>query len=421
MTAVRLSRSTDLTAAAWRALRGGAPDVTSDAEVGGRWARRCATTGRRHGERGEYDAALADFAGCAGWGDACRDRADVRPGTVRLSARRGGPEEARQAAPEARDALRAGGGRARLMEAIGVLGELSGDDHATAARYAAEDHAEGHDDAAEPVDRTRQAASELAECARHRAAGDLAAAVEAGVRAVELFRDGHDDRSELAALRELGACHRDLGDLAGARHCATVGVALAERLGSPVELARCHDDLGRVLTACGEHAAALEHYRHAVELLVAKGEWEQGAVLLPNLAVGAVRARDPEALWTTALCGGLICETAPRATWASVVPLVVDSMKRAIETGPRELTERGMTDFAHAVTAGQRDDMPFPVGVLADVVVVLLAWLMDRVDAAIVGFAKELDRTTGGVLDLSGYISVPVADRVRHGSRPRHP
>ncbi|MEU4805207.1 tetratricopeptide repeat protein [Actinosynnema sp. NPDC023587] len=327
---------------------------------------------------------------------------------------RGRPEEARQAAPEAQAAFRANCGGARLMEAIGVLGELS-DDHATPVRYAVE----GPDLAGEPEDRPRRAAVTFEECVRRHAAGDLVAAVDAGVRAVELFRAEGDGPAELAALRELGACHRDLGELETARHCAEVAVALAERLGGPLDVAACLDELGRVLTRGGDHAAALEHYRHAVELLVAKGEWERGAALLPHLAVGAVRAGDPGALWTTALCGGLICEIAPRATWAVVVPLVVDSMRRAIETGPQELTERGMTDFAHAVTTGKRDDMPFQVGVLADVVVVLLAWLMDRVDRDIVAFARELDTATGGVLDLSGYIAVPHADRVRDPGQVR--
>ncbi|WP_433273283.1 tetratricopeptide repeat protein [Actinosynnema sp. CS-041913] len=387
----------------------------SEHEIGRRWAARYELTGRRHEERGEYTAALADFERCVGWGEACGNRADVLLRMARLLVRRERPEEARQAALEAHDVFRANGGRVRLMEAIGVLGELSGDDHATALRYAVE----GHDLAVELDDRPRQAAFKLAECGRQRAAGDLDAAVEAGLHAVELFRAEHDDRSELAAVRELGACHRDLGELETARHYAAVAVALAERLGVPGDLASCHDDLGRILTARGDHGKALEHYRHAVELLVAKGEWEQGAALLPNLAVGAVRADDPEALWTTALCGGLICELASRSTWASVVPLVVDSMKRAIETGPLELTERGMTDFAHAVTTGNRDDMPFQVGVLADVVVVLLAWLMDRVDHGIVGFAKELDRTTGGVLELGEYISVPFTGRARNPGHGR--
>ncbi len=387
----------------------------SDDELGARWARLLRLTGHRHEDRGEYPEALADFQRCVGFGDACRDRADVLLRMARLLVRQERPEEARRAALEAHDVLRADGSPTRLMEAIGVLGELSGDDHAAGVRYAVE----GHDLAVELDDRPKQAAFRLEECVRHRGAGDLDAAVEAGLHAVELFRAEGDDRSELAGVRELGACHRDAGELETAQHYATVGVALAERLGVPVELAACHDDLGHVLTLRGDHVKALEHYRHAVELLVAKGEWEQGAALLPNLAVGAVRADDPEALWTTALCGGLICELASHATWASVVPLVVDSMKRAIETGPLELTERGMTDFAHAVTTGNRDEMPFQVGVLADVVVVLLAWLMDRTDHGIVGFARELDRTTGGVLDLAGYIAVSYAGRARNPGQGR--
>ncbi|MEU7531796.1 tetratricopeptide repeat protein [Saccharothrix sp. NPDC042600] len=383
-----------------------------------RRARRHELTGRVHEQRGEYDAALADFEKCVEGGDACEDRADVLLRMARLLVRADRPEDARRAALEAHDVFRARGSRTRLVEAIDVLGGLSGEDHETALRYAVE----GHEVAVELDDRRRQAGFKLEECVRRRRAGDVAAAIEAGVQAVELFRAEHDDAAELTAVRELGACHRDLGEWETARHYATVGLALAERRAVPAEIATCHDELGQVLTLRGEHAKALDHYRHAVELLVAKGLWAEGAALLPNLAVGAVRANDPGALWTTALCGGLICETAEQPTWAAVVPLVVDSMKRAIEVGPRELTERGMTDFAHAVTAGNRDEMPFQVGVLADVVVVLLAWLMDRVDRGIVGFARELDRTTGGVLGLEDYIATPFAQRARqaaHGWLPQ--
>ncbi|GAA0211822.1 hypothetical protein GCM10010492_07090 [Saccharothrix mutabilis subsp. mutabilis] len=383
-----------------------------------RRARRHELTGRVHEQRGEYDAALADFEKCVEGGDACEDRADVLLRMARLLVRADRPEDARRAALEAHDVFRARGSRTRLVEAIDVLGELSGEDHETALRYAVE----GHEVAVELDDRRKQAGFKLEECVRRRRAGDVAAAIEAGVQAVELFRAEHDDAAELTAVRELGACHRDLGELETAQHYATVGLALAERRAVPTEIATCHDELGQVLTLRGEHAKALDHYRHAVELLVAKGMWVEGAALLPNLAVGAVRANDPGALWTTALCGGLICETAEQPTWAAVVPLVVDSMKRAIEVGPRELTERGMTDFAHAVTAGNRDEMPFQVGVLADVVVVLLAWLMDRADRGIVGFARELDRTTGGVLGLEDYIATPFAQRARqaaHGWLPQ--
>ncbi|NUT92406.1 MAG: tetratricopeptide repeat protein, partial [Saccharothrix sp.] len=386
-------------------------DLPED-EAAPRRALRHELTGRAHEDRGEYDAALADFEKCVERGDACRDRADVLLRMAHLLVRRDRPEDARRAALEAHDVFRARGARTRLVEAIGVLGELSGDDHETALRYAVE----GHEVAVELQDRRKQAEFKLEECVRHHRAGDLDAAVEAGVAAVELFRAEHDDAAELTAVRELGACHRDLGELETAQHYATVGLALAERRGEPADIAACHDELARVLTLQGHHGKALDHYRHGVELTVAKGLWSQGAALLPDLAVGAVRANDPGALWTTALCGGLICEVSERSTWATVVPLVVDSMKRAIEVGPRDLTERGMTDFAHAVTAGNRDEMPFQVGVLADVVVVLLAWLMDRTDHGITGFARELDRTTGGVLDLANYIAVPFAQRSRHAA-----
>ncbi|MFI9812223.1 tetratricopeptide repeat protein [Saccharothrix variisporea] len=381
-------------------------------EAAPRRALRHELTGRAHEERGEYDAALADFEKCVERGDACRDRADVLLRMAHLLVRQDRPEDARRAALEACEVFRTRGARARLVEAIGVLGELSGDDHESALRYAAE----GHEVAVELQDRRKQAEFKLEECLRHHHLGNLDAAIEAGVAAVELFRAEHDDAAELTVVRELGACHRDLGELETAQHYATVGLALAERRGAPADIAACHDELGRVLTSRGDHAKALDHYRHAVELSVAKGLWTQGAELLPDLAVGAVRANDPGALWTTALCGGLICEVAERSTWATVVPLVVDSMKRAIEVGPRELTERGMTDFAHAVTAGNRDEMPFQVGVLADVVVVLLAWLMDRTDRGIIAFARELDRTTGGVLNLENYIAVPFAQRSRHAA-----
>lgn len=381
-----------------------------DDEVEPLWATRFALTASRSERRGEYPAALADFERCVGLGDACRDRADVLLRMARLLMREGRTDEAGQAARLAHDEHRARGDRPGLLDSITVLDELGEADTGTALRYAIE----GHDLAEELGDRVRQAEFALLECDRYREHGDLAGAIDAGSRAVELFRELGDDRQELAALRRLGECHRVRGDLETAQHYATVGLARAEQLGAAAEVASFHDDLGGVLSARGDHAAALGHYRHAVEKLVATGAWERGAELLPHLAVGAVRAADPEALWTAALCGGLICEVAPREVWASVLPLVVDSMKRAIETGPLELTERGMTDFASAVTAGKREDMPFQVGLLADVVVVLLAWLMDRADAGILGFAREVDRTSGGVLDLVGYTSVPYGERARN-------
>ncbi|QQQ79047.1 hypothetical protein IOD16_11810 [Saccharothrix sp. 6-C] len=384
-------------------------DLPED-ELEALWATRFELTGARAERRGEYGAALADFERCVGLGDACRDRADVLLRMARLLMREGRTDEAGQAARLAYEEHRARGDGPGQLESIAVLDGLGDTDPETSVRYAVE----GHDLAEELGDRARQAEFKLAECDRRRERGELAEAIEAGSRAVELFRDLGDDRRELAALRRLGACHRDRGDLETAQHYAAVGLARAEQVGAAAEVASFHDDLGGVLSARGEHGAALGHYRHAVEKLVATGAWERGAELLPHLAVGAVRAGDPEALWTAALSGGLICEVAPREVWASVVPLVVDSIKRAIETGPLELTERGMTDFASAVTAGRREDMPFQVGLLADVVVVLLAWLMDRADHGIVGFARELDRSSGGVFDLVGYVAVPYADRARN-------
>lgn len=384
-------------------------DLPED-ELEALWATRFELTGARSERRGEYGAALADFERCVGLGDACRDRADVLLRMARLLMREGRTDEAGQAARLAYEEHRVREDGPGRLESITVLDELGDADPETALRYAVE----GRDLAGELGDRVREAEFTLAECDRRRDRGDLAEAIEAGSRAVELFRDLGDDRRELAALRRLGACHRDRGDLETAQHYAAVGLARAEQVGAAAEVASFHDDLGGVLTARGEHGKALEHYRHAVEKLVATGAWERGAELLPHLAVGAVRAGDPEALWTAALSGGLICEVAPREVWASVVPLVVDSMKRAIETGPLELTERGMTDFASAVTAGRREDMPFQVGLLADVVVVLLAWLMDRADPDILAFARELDRTSGGVLDLVGYVAVPYGDRARN-------
>ncbi|GAB2963938.1 tetratricopeptide repeat protein [Saccharothrix stipae] len=380
-----------------------------DDELEALWATRFELTGARSERRGEYGAALADFERCVGLGDACRDRADVLLRMARLLMREGRTDEAGQAARLAYEEHLGRGDGPGQLESITVLDDLGDADTETALGYAVE----GHDLAEELGDRARQAAFKLAECDRRRETGDLAGAIEAGSRAVELFRDLGDDRQELAALRRLGACHRDRGDLETAQHYAAVGLARAEQVGAAAEVASFHDDLGGVLTARGEHGKALGHYRHAVEKLVATGAWERGAELLPHLAVGAVRAGDPEALWTAALCGGLICEVAPREVWASLVPLVVDTMKRAIETGPLPLTERGMTDFASAVTAGKREDMPFQVGLLADVVVVLLAWLMDRADAGILAFARELDRTSGGVIDLVGYLSVPYPERAR--------
>ncbi|GAA3887013.1 hypothetical protein GCM10022243_59740 [Saccharothrix violaceirubra] len=377
-------------------------DLPDDA-LDRRLARRHELLGAYYESRGDDVAAADEYERCTARGGGPH----VLVRAARTLARSGESDRARHAAARAR----AEGDRATVLEATEVLGGLSerADDHDEWLRYTSE----GRELAAEDGDRAALARFTFDRCRALHRGGDLDAAIATGVEAAELFRELRDEHAELGVLRVLGLCHQDRGDLDTAGYYASAALAQAERLGAHVDVAELHGDLGRLSTARGEHPQALEHYRHAVEKTVAHGAWEPAARLLPDLAVGAVRAADTHALWTTALCGGLICETAERDVWQSLVPLVVDSLKRAIETGPVELTQRGMTDFAGAVTTGERADMPVQVGMLADVVVVLLAWLMDRVDDHILGFAHELDRDTGGVLDLVGYVSVPYRQRLR--------
>ncbi|NUT47819.1 MAG: tetratricopeptide repeat protein, partial [Saccharothrix sp.] len=199
-----------------------------DEELEPRWATRFELTGARFERRGEYGAAVADFERCVGLGDACRDRADVLLRMARLLMRESRTDEAGQAARLAYEEHLARGDVRGRLESITVLDDLGDTDHRTGLRYAVE----GRDLAGELGDRARQAAFTLAECDRRRDLGDLDAAIEAGSRAVELFRAEGDDRQELAALRRLGACHRDRGDLETAQHYAAVGLARAEQVGA---------------------------------------------------------------------------------------------------------------------------------------------------------------------------------------------
>ncbi|GGP84220.1 tetratricopeptide repeat protein [Saccharothrix coeruleofusca] len=380
-------------------------------EADRRWAARFELTAALHDRRGDADAALADYTRCASYGDPRRDRPQV---LLRLAELEPDPARALSLAEQAHQGLSDRDDRAGMLAACRVLDEVGqrAGDQETALRYAVE----GYRLAVELEHEDERIAFKLDEFALRQSTGDLDGAIRVGTEALELCRERRDEHGELAVIGRLGQCHRDRGDLDTAQHYATVGLALAARLDLPVETARFEDFIGDVLTRAGKHAEALEHYRHAVETAVAVGELARGAELLPHLAVGAVRADDPEALWTTALCGGLICEVAERDVWAAIVPLVVDSMKRAIEIGPPRLTQRGMTDFASAVTAGKREEMPVQVGLLADVVVLLLAWLMDRVDANMTAFAKQLDRQTSGVLGLVDFVSTPYARRARAAS-----
>ncbi|WP_157767592.1 hypothetical protein [Actinosynnema pretiosum] len=381
------------------------------AEADRRWAARYERTGALHEHGGDHGAALADYGRSASYGDAGPDRAGV---LLRMAALEPRPEEALRLASQAYRAAVAAGDRDTEFHACSSLNDLGRrtGDLDTALKHAVI----GHDLAAVRGDRVRQTAFKVDECALRRELGDPDGAIEAGTDALELVRAQGDPATELRVIGELARCHEARGDLAAALSYTKAGLSLSEHQDAPGEFARFQDETGRLLTRRGEHAEALRHYRSAVEGLVARGSLERGAELLPHLAVGAVRAGDAGALWTTALCGGLVCEVVERDVWQALVPLVVDSMKRAIEIGSAELTQRGMTDFASAVTAGRRDDMPVQVGVLSDVVVLLLAWLMGRIDDSMLAFGREVDRQTGGVLDLVGYVSTPYAQRVRGGA-----
>jgi tetratricopeptide (TPR) repeat protein len=371
-----------------------------------RWAHRFHLTGILRWQRDEWAAALADFGRSTGYGEACETRATLLLQMAQIHMQLGDWEQAQRLARSSHDLCEEQRDTDGLMRAIGMLGQLSKrlERYGEAMAYAEE----GYTRAVALEDGGRQAAFKLDQSSLHLVQGDVAAAIDAATRALELSRLDHDERTELTALGRLGICHRTNGDLDAAERYAVQGLAQARSIGVPFELVSFAFDLGELLTSREQHAEALGHYREAVAVAVDIGAWDIGAGALARLVESAHRLRDAEALWSAAVGGSHIClRSADQRLRLRILPIVVDALKTAVRTGPVDVTARGLSELVPAAVPSDDAERPDDVRFLTDVVVLVGKWLTGRDTAQLGAFARVLDGQSGGALGLAELVAHP--------------
>ncbi len=138
---------------------------------------------------------------------------------------------------------------------------------------------------AAPVDRAPVVAELLFQLARAESAqGELEAALEHGLAAVEIYEERDDARGLASALRILGEAYQRLGRLDEAADALRRGLALAERIGSVEELGGCLINLGLVELERGAFADAVACDRRAIEEFERIHHGSGRAIAYANLA-----------------------------------------------------------------------------------------------------------------------------------------
>jgi tetratricopeptide (TPR) repeat protein len=390
-------------------------DLPSE-EVDSRWATRFSLTAHLHLARDEWAAALADLGRSVSYGAACEDRANLLLTMASIHMRLGDWEQAQHVARSSHDLCEEQQDTSGEMRAIGVLGQLCKRDerHGEAMAYAEE----GYALAVTLHDRKEQGIFKLDQCSLHRIQGDIDAAIAAATRALELFRVDHDERSELAALGQLGRCHLHKGDLAAAEQYVVQGLAQARSLGVSSEVVSFASDLGELLVLREQHADALGYYCEAAAVAVETGYWDLGTRVLAELVECASRLGDAKTLWSAAVWGSRICRGAPDERLRSeVLPVCVEALKNALRTGSAVSTAQGITDvFPVAVLDSHAESSPYGQ-FLSNVVLLLDKWVTDAETDQLGAFARELDAQSGGVLGLAEFVANPYTGHASGGQR----
>ncbi|MGW4645416.1 hypothetical protein [Kitasatospora sp. NPDC004289] len=371
-----------------------------------RWATRFELAGQWHDRRDAVEAAVADFRRCMEFGGESRPRPDLLLRIAKLRMRHGQFEEALPPAREAYDLYLRQDDQHGLLESTGLLGRLSGllDRHDEAARHVES----GRVRAQELGSRKRQVDALLDEAHLHQAAGRLDQAIAAAGAALEQALADHDDRQELTATGGLCVSYLGKGDLDTASGYAATGLARAYALESPMDAAHFQWLTAEVLRMRGSEAEALPHYGLAAGLLVDLNAWVMATPVLRAIADCAARLEDSDALWAVAGWGSRLCAGAEQRLWADVLPLVVDSLKKAIETGTFDATQKGLQGLGPILLSGDRDLMPVHMQFLGDVFTLILHWLVNDQRVDLVGSARQLDsEVRGGDLGLEALVSVP--------------
>ncbi|MEH0433827.1 tetratricopeptide repeat protein [Streptomyces stelliscabiei] len=378
-------------------------------------------TGTWHERRDAVEAAVADFCHSMAYSGESQPRPDLLLRAARLRMRHGQLEEARLLAQEAYDLYLRQDDQHGLLETTGMLGRLSSllDHHDEALRHAENSRIR----AQELGSRKRQADVLLDEAQLHQVAGDLDAAITAATTVLAQALADHDDQQELTATGSLCISYLSKGDLNTAAQYAATGLARAEILEAPINAAYFQWFTAEILRMRGSEAEALRYYVLAASPLVRLKAWAMAAPVLHALADCAARLQNADALWSVATWGSKLCVGAEQHLWSDVLPLVVGSLKKAIETGTFDATKKGLQDLGAVVLARHRDLSPAHMQFLGEVFTLVLHWLVSDHQVDLVGVARRLDsEVRGGDLGLEALVSVPyVRFAHNHGIQPGSP
>lgn len=374
------------------------------ADLDRRWAQRFDISGRLASRWSEWGTALADFRRSIGYGEACANRADLLLHMATITIWLGHPEDALALVSSAHDTYAGQDDRAGLLSAVGVLGQLNArlGRHKDAMEYAKE----GYETAVTFEDAWRQAVFKIDQSGLHQIAGDFDAAIAAATQALELSRVVHNDEAELAAIGRLAECHLDRGDLDAAQRYATTGLGHATQLRVPKQAAGFHYDLGRVAASHGRLDKAVDHYKQAVTIAVDASLWEAASVPVTDLAAVAARIPDVDALWSVAAWGTALCGLLSERLWSTLLPSVVDALKRAVRTGPVATTRHGLVAVAEAAKPGVEQDS-VPSTFVYHLTVTLALWVAGENPIETAAAAHMLDVQTGGVFALRMFVDTP--------------
>ena len=385
-------------------------DVPAD-QVSRRAAARFELTAGLSERLGFWREALSDFQRGLSYGDACPNRSGLLIQMATISMRQGDHDEALRQAHSAHDEAKEKQNKRGIVAALGLLGQLS-------KRLGRLDEAmdytkQGYTQAIEIDDRYEQGTFKLDESFLHEMNGNFDAAIAAAAKALQLFRLSSNDRAELSAVGRLGACYREKGDLDAAERYAKEGLAQAEKLGIPVEVAAFHGDVGAILTLKDRHAEALPHYREAIGIFSQAGAWELCIGTVADLARSGSRLGDTETLWHAAIWGSQICEIVEKDKWSALLPVIIGSVKEAIEAGAPHVSESGISGLASVTMSEKPDEQPMQMRLLGAITFLLSRWISGADHSDITELADHLDSQTGNSFGLKDFVAVPYDQRTR--------
>jgi tetratricopeptide (TPR) repeat protein len=127
--------------------------------------------------------------------------------------------------------------------------------------------------------------------AAHRDLGDLDRALELLTESVERAKEANDLASVAACHNSLGMLHQKRHEVAEAAVAFRASAAALEQLALPVQQAKVYDNLGTLHTETGDWTASMEAYARSLDITRAAGDAFGQAITLNNMARVHLRSR----------------------------------------------------------------------------------------------------------------------------------